>query len=357
MAEPTVAVRVLDELRRCQAALDDDEHAHRLKVGPRQTIKQVCRRLERAGRLRRYVGSTGKIVNDLRRDGDHLPSAADADARGHVVDPLGDGDPPAAGDSREQRYAERVMLELLGERYGVVLNPRRIVLEDGIRVEVDGADDKLTVLVEAWAHQGPPKAAQKHKVLADVLKLLHVGATVPVTPRLVLCLCDPEAAATSPAPDPGQLTLCATSPSRSPWSNYLLTSRPQRRPGSHLADPLPVGVSHVCSELGDCGAVSKARQRALGTTAWRGLLATGSARAGSTRATGTCQSCRVRRARHDWPFPCLAPRVRDPGLGKDLWQVPPGYCRRQYVVTQPTRSQTMTSPGTTMYRCRCPARI
>jgi hypothetical protein len=86
------------------------------------------------------------------------------------------------------------MLELLGERLGVSLKPRRILLENGIRVEVDGADEELTVLVEAWAHQGPPKAAQKHKVLADVLKLLYVAAPRPVAPRLVLCLCDPEAA-------------------------------------------------------------------------------------------------------------------------------------------------------------------
>jgi hypothetical protein len=196
MTEPTVAVRVLDELRQCRVALDDDELAHRLAVSPRQTINQVCRRLERAGRLRRYVGSAGKIVNDLRRDGDHLPAVAAGAVQvaGDAVDPLGDGDRPAAGDSREQRHAERVMLELLGERLGVVLKPRRIVLEDGIRVEVDGADDELSVLVEAWAHQGPPKPAQKHKVLSDVLKLLHVAATVPTTPRLVLCLCDPDAA-------------------------------------------------------------------------------------------------------------------------------------------------------------------
>jgi hypothetical protein len=32
------------------------------------------------------------------------------------------------------------------------------------------------------------------KVLADAFKLLHVAATLPVAPRLVLCLCDPEAA-------------------------------------------------------------------------------------------------------------------------------------------------------------------
>ncbi|SMD27060.1 hypothetical protein SAMN05661093_10657 [Kibdelosporangium aridum] len=52
----------------------------------------------------------------------------------------------------------------------------------------------MSILVEAWAHQGPPKVAQKHKVLADALKLLHVAAGLPVAPRLVLCLCDSEAA-------------------------------------------------------------------------------------------------------------------------------------------------------------------
>jgi hypothetical protein len=195
VTEPTVAVRVLDELRRCRAALDDDELARRLDVSPRQTINQVCRRLDRAGRLHRYVGPAGKIVNDLRRSDELVLSApASADPAPDVVGRLGDGGPPCAGDSREQRHAEQVMLELLGHRYGVTFTPRRILLDDGIRVEVDGADTNLTILVEAWAHQGTPKAAQKHKVLADVLKLLHIAATLPVRPRLVLCLSDGEAA-------------------------------------------------------------------------------------------------------------------------------------------------------------------
>ena len=55
-------------LRRCRTAFDDDELARRLGVIPRQTINQVCRRLEPAGRLHQYAGPDGKIVNDLRRD-------------------------------------------------------------------------------------------------------------------------------------------------------------------------------------------------------------------------------------------------------------------------------------------------
>jgi hypothetical protein len=59
VTQPTVAVRVLDELRQCRVTLDDDELARRLSVNARQAVNQVCRRLELAGRLRRYVGSSG----------------------------------------------------------------------------------------------------------------------------------------------------------------------------------------------------------------------------------------------------------------------------------------------------------
>jgi hypothetical protein len=67
VAGQTIATRVLEELRCARRPLDDDELAHRLGVSPRQTINQVCRGLERAGRLRRYTGPEGKIVNDLGR--------------------------------------------------------------------------------------------------------------------------------------------------------------------------------------------------------------------------------------------------------------------------------------------------
>jgi hypothetical protein len=67
MASPTIAARVLEELRRSSRPLDDDELADRLGVRPRQTINQVCRRLERSRQLRRYTGPEGKIVNEVRR--------------------------------------------------------------------------------------------------------------------------------------------------------------------------------------------------------------------------------------------------------------------------------------------------
>ena len=85
------------------------------------------------------------------------------------------------------------MLAALSQELGIPLQPRRITVGE-VRVEVDGADEDLTLLVEAWAHQGPPKAAQRHKVLTDALKLAWVASTLPARPRLVLCLSDPVAA-------------------------------------------------------------------------------------------------------------------------------------------------------------------
>lgn len=73
MARLTIAGRVLEELRRSSRPLDDDERADRLGVRPRQTINQVCRRLERSGHLRRYAGPEGKIVNDVRRSSSAQP--------------------------------------------------------------------------------------------------------------------------------------------------------------------------------------------------------------------------------------------------------------------------------------------
>jgi hypothetical protein len=54
-----------------------------------------------------------------------------------------------------------------------------------VRVEIDGADAELTTLVEAWAHQGPPNVAQKHKVLANALKPIHVASSFEVAVEVV----------------------------------------------------------------------------------------------------------------------------------------------------------------------------
>jgi Restriction endonuclease len=59
----TLADRILDAIR--YAPLDDDVLAKRLGVGHRQAVNQTARRLEAQGRLRRFTGPDGKIVNAL----------------------------------------------------------------------------------------------------------------------------------------------------------------------------------------------------------------------------------------------------------------------------------------------------
>ncbi len=87
------------------------------------------------------------------------------------------------------------MLDLLGKTLGLELEPAGIRVPSGAHVEVDGADSARSVLVECWAHQGSPKAAQRHKVLSDAFKLTWIATTIYPRPRLVLSISDPKAAA------------------------------------------------------------------------------------------------------------------------------------------------------------------
>ncbi len=98
------------------------------------------------------------------------------------------------GDSREQQEAEREMVAALASQLGVALAPRRVEFGSDVRVELDAASDDLSVLVEAWAHQGPVKGAQRYKVLTDAFKLAFVGRELGGTRRLILLLSDDQAA-------------------------------------------------------------------------------------------------------------------------------------------------------------------
>jgi hypothetical protein len=86
------------------------------------------------------------------------------------------------------------MIACVADKLKIELRPRPIVTSVGARVEVDNVDDAHTVLVEAWAHQGPPKSAQRHKVMADAFKLAWIASTLQVRPRLILCFSDEAAA-------------------------------------------------------------------------------------------------------------------------------------------------------------------
>ncbi|MDA8331279.1 MAG: hypothetical protein M0027_08750 [Candidatus Dormibacteraeota bacterium] len=98
------------------------------------------------------------------------------------------------GDSAVQRDAETEMLAALGTDLGAQFTSYRIRLVDGGQVEVDGFSEDPPILVEAWAHQGPPKGGQRNKVLADALKLRLAAGLFDPRPRLILCFADEDAA-------------------------------------------------------------------------------------------------------------------------------------------------------------------
>lgn len=105
-------------------------------------------------------------------------------------------EPRHPGDSAEQRVAERVLIETLGAELGVVFVKSRLRTADDATVELDGICEEPPILVEAWAHQGPPRPAQKYKVMTDTLKLIWAESVFfPGGARKILALADDEAAA------------------------------------------------------------------------------------------------------------------------------------------------------------------
>jgi len=102
----------------------------------------------------------------------------------------------APGDSSEQRSAEQVILDLVGDVEGVTLERYPLLLEDGSRMELDGFSSDPLVLCEAWAHIGAPMSAQKHKVMTDALKLVVARSSLGPSTRCkaILAFCDEDAA-------------------------------------------------------------------------------------------------------------------------------------------------------------------
>jgi len=142
------ASRLLRAIRTSARPLDDDELSQRTGIRPRQAVNQVLRRLEREGRVVRHSGAAGKIVTEIQETPGHAestyqdgsaPSARDSTQSVVVFDRLGAGTVPA-GSSQEQRAAEGIMLDVLGRRLGMTLQPARIAVVSGSRVEIDGSD-------------------------------------------------------------------------------------------------------------------------------------------------------------------------------------------------------------------------
>lgn len=95
--------------------------------------------------------------------------------------------------SAEQLRAEEEIRKLLSHELGVELAPKRMELSAGTHVDVDGVAPDESLLVEIFAHQGPLKGGQRHKIQGDSLKLITLGKTRPAS-RLIIALCDQETA-------------------------------------------------------------------------------------------------------------------------------------------------------------------
>ena len=99
-----------------------------------------------------------------------------------------------SGNSDEQRSAEAVMIRLLAQELGMRLAPRRVDLPRGCHIEVDGCSEDFSVMVEAWAHQGSPRSAQRAKVCKDALKLAFAARAMAGNTRTILLFSDESAA-------------------------------------------------------------------------------------------------------------------------------------------------------------------
>ncbi len=99
-----------------------------------------------------------------------------------------------SGDSSEQQEAEKWLVDCLSMKLGVTLTKRKFPLDGGSWIELDGFCESPLILCEAWAHIGPPKSAQKNKVMADAFKLLFVSALVRGDGKRILLFGDCEAA-------------------------------------------------------------------------------------------------------------------------------------------------------------------
>jgi hypothetical protein len=78
-----------------------------------------------------------------------------------------------------QQLAEQLMVSEFSRQLGVELGKVTIPIGNA-KVTVDGfhRDDNQVTLVEAWAHVGNAKPAQRNKVLSDMLKLTLVTSVL-----------------------------------------------------------------------------------------------------------------------------------------------------------------------------------
>jgi len=101
---------------------------------------------------------------------------------------------PNPANSAIQRSAEFEMMAWLETQLECTLKPKRIMLSEAVRLELDGYSDDPLIVCEAWAHQGTPKAAQKYKVMNDAMKMVLARSILGDQGRAILLFADDLAA-------------------------------------------------------------------------------------------------------------------------------------------------------------------
>jgi hypothetical protein len=87
---------------------DDDEIASVLKIVPRQTVNQICRRLCEGGLLRREPGGRGKLVNFAISEG-YQPAMAQKPIHTETRKKVGMSEDKVKGGAGRNVGAERVV--------------------------------------------------------------------------------------------------------------------------------------------------------------------------------------------------------------------------------------------------------
>lgn len=91
------------------------------------------------------------------------------------------------GNSSVQREAEIAIRAALEKELDVSLGPT----PGHLGVKLDGfAGGKRPICVEIWAHQGPAKSAQRHKVMTDMCKMLWVQKKLRTKCRKIFTVAD-----------------------------------------------------------------------------------------------------------------------------------------------------------------------
>jgi hypothetical protein len=101
---------------------------------------------------------------------------------------------PHPSDSTAQRDAEPLIVSAVSEYRGIELSAATIGLDDGVEVQIDGASQDRSVLVEAYAHVGPLLSGQSRKLSNDAFKLVWAGRRLGAS-RLVIAVADIDAEA------------------------------------------------------------------------------------------------------------------------------------------------------------------